>query len=163
MNIWKCKYQTKYRMIKLDEVLYGCKIVKKLLENWGRGEEECSQQKHKCRNMLGEWAGGGHNQHLGIKSNAETMALIAAAISCVCAPGVDSRRQAGALLILCGGDSICFWLLSTELSNPLTIDCWQHLHASIHCPFKMRRTRGFYNLKVCISVLLLACFASQED
>lgn len=33
MNIWKCKYQTKYRMIKLDEVLYGCKIVKKLLEN----------------------------------------------------------------------------------------------------------------------------------
>lgn len=143
-------YQTRYRMRKLDQVLYTCKIVQKLLENRGRGEEEHSQQKHKCRNVPVKWTGGGNNQHLGIRSSAETAELIAAAISCVRALGLDSRRQTDALLILCEGDSICFWLLSTALSNPIcyvfsfTSDCWQCLHESISCPFKIK-TQGFLN------------------
>lgn len=73
MNTWKGKYQTRYRMRKLYQVLYTCKIVKKPLENRGRGEEECS---NKCRNCYG----GGCNQFLGIKSSAETVELIAAAV-----------------------------------------------------------------------------------
>lgn len=69
--------------------------------------------------MLGERAGGGHDQHLGIKSSAETLELITVAIPRGCALGLDSRRRTGALLIVCGRGGICFWLLSTEMSNPL--------------------------------------------
>lgn len=69
--------------------------------------------------MLGEQACGGHSQHFGIKGSAETLDLIAVAIPYGCALGLDSKQQTGALLILCGGGGICFWLLSTETSNPL--------------------------------------------
>lgn len=37
MNTWKGKYQTRYRVRKLDQVLYTCKIVMKLLENMEKG------------------------------------------------------------------------------------------------------------------------------
>ena len=103
-------------------MLYGCKTVKNYWKAGGGGKNNVASnhwQKHKCRNMLGERAGCGHDQHLGIKRSAETLELVTAAIPCGCALGLDSRRQTGALVILCGEVDICFWLLSTEMSNPL--------------------------------------------
>lgn len=101
--------------------------------------------------------GGGHDQHLGTKSSAGMWESIAVAIPCGHTHGLESRRQTGALLILCAGVGWWHFLLGLIYRNVycqiLSVRCFPSLWAvgsssqqSIHCLLKMRRTWGFFTI-----------------